>query len=737
MFTAQAIRSRIVPVPQKLSLLSGEPLVLTPSSKFCLTAPETKDGPVKTAREQLIRFFREHCAESCLCPDGIPVTLSLENAPADLKNAREAYRIQVSTQGITITGYGDSGLFYGVGSFCQLCRWDHTGAQLPALELLDWPDNPFRGYKQECRYGSNLMEKADWYAMIDDLAAKKINQISVALYGCWVMQYDGKVAEYLFLPLKGYPQLQTPMTVKFYSPTEGKWFDYQQLPPIYRDDFFGDIVRYCKDRGIVVIPGFNSLGHNTLIPRLLPEVAPKLADGTPQPTGFCTSCDETYEFLFRVYDQIIDEYLIPNEMYAFNILLDEVWEQYGVDPADPATKKTPWCRCPKCRDKTHSELFIEHAIKIIKHLKEKGMRSIMMANDMLVRKVSKLGDLSAPFLKRIDEENLKDVLLFDWWRYTDLKEGMDFVIEPDELNFRSIFCPWNGYYIWSLLTHPMRNNFLMAEMNHKAVCGEGVYQYALWDRSYDRIHDCFADYGWNFEGAGTLDNVTERYVSRHFAPMQRKAKHAYRLMELCTEQRPIHKDPENPDRAVISHYELMFGLLSYYPYCYYRDPKMGDYPRHFPGEGIGYLLEYRVAYERALKEIAAMAKEAAAIFEEAALTPGCDHHMARRMAYECRNYQVLTEDWQALLEIYDLTQKGEWKDIAAMARERQNARLSLMMLCEQAKEDFVLRSATMRNHSVFMQFFADIAAYLETTNAPRLDLLDITPIMSKESWMLR
>ena len=43
----------------------------------------------------------------------------------------------------------------------------------------------------------------------------------------------------------------------------------------------------------------------------------------------------------------------------------------------------------------------------------------------------------------------------------------------------------------------------------------------------------------------------------------------------------------------------------------------------------------------------------------------------------------------------------------------------------------------MRNHSVFMQFFSDIGSYLENTDVPQLDLLDITPIMSRESWMLR
>lgn len=737
MRTIQDIRTNIVPVPQKVSAVQGDAMKLTSSSKFCLSFPAAEKGPVKTAGEMMAAFLKSKCGDDCLCDSGIPVTLSLGNAPKEVKNEKEAYRIALDARGITIEGYGESGLFYGVSSFTQLCVWDNTGAELPAVEVLDWPDNPFRAYKQECRYGSNMMEKEDWFQMIDDLASKKINHISVALYGCWVMQYDGKVAEYLYLPLKGYPQLQTPMTVKYYSPTEGKWFNYEQLPPIYRDDLFGDIVRYAKDHGIVVIPGFNSFGHNTLIPRLLPEVAPKAEDGTPQPTGFCTSSEETYKFLFKVYDQIIDEYLIPNEMYAFNILLDEVWEQFGVDPEAPDVQYSPWCQCEKCRDKERSELFIEHAIKILKYLKQKGMKTIMMANDMLVRKISRLGDLSAPFLKRIAEEDLKDVLLFDWWWYNDLKERLDFLVQPDELNFRSIFCPWNGYYIWSLLTHPMRNNQIMAEINHNARCGEGIYQYSMWDRSYDRIHDCFADYGWNFVGAGSLQDVTARYVARHFAPMQRQARHAFRLMELCTEQRQSAKDPEHPEQAVISNNHLLVSQLSYYQYCYYKGPDIGAYPRHFPGAALTVVLEYRTAHERAMRSIAAMAKEAAAIFETAATTPGCDSAMARRMAYECRNYQVLTEDWLALLEIYDLTQSGEQKAIAPIARQRQNARLSLMTVCEQVKEKWAQKGATMRNHSIFMQIFADIATYIETADAPQLDLFDITPIMSKENWMLR
>ena len=176
--------------------------------------------------------------------------------------------------------------------------------------------------------------------------------------------------------------------------------------------------------------------------------------------------------------------------------------------------------------------------------------------------------------------------------------------------------------------------------------------------------------------------------------------------------------------------------LSYYLYCYFNSKR--EYPREFPGNALdGVVLPVREDMERFMYTVDAMAKEAKAIFEEAAVTPGCDQAMARRMAYECHNYIVLMEDWEAFLEIYDLTQGGDQKKIAPIARARQQARLALMLHCEQTKENWVCKAATMRNLSVFMQIFADIAAYIESTNEPALDLLHIKPICSKENLMIR
>ena len=663
------------------------------------------------------------------------MTLRLGDAPENIVQKGEAYRITVNSEGVEITGFGATGLYYGVSSFVQMSSWDSQGVELPAVEILDWPDNAYRAYKEECRYGSNVMEKADWLQLIDDVAAKKLNRLSLGIYGCWVVQYDGKLAEYLYMPIKAYPQLKTPMTVKYYSPLEDRWYNYETLPPIFKEDFLGELFRYAKDRGIDIIPGINSFGHNKLFPRMLPEVSPKDENGDPTKTGFCTSSEETYRLLFSIYDQIIDDYLIPNEIDSFNILLDEVKAQFGADEEHPEIRKSPWCQCERCKDRDKGDIFIEHAIKLISHLKARGMKSVTMSNDMIVGSSKVLGYLGDRMMKAVYEAGVQDVLVLGWWDYEELKEDIQFDRIDDTLGMRVYACPWNGYYIWSLLLHSIRNIKLLADMNHESKCSEGMHMYAMWDKSFDRTHDCFADLCWNYVGSGQLEDITARYVRRHFAPMVDEVLHGFRLMEWITEKRKEKKDPEKPLETVISNYRMLLLNMSYYKFCYYK--ARTEYPQHFPGNALKQLLPFRMDYERAMYSVAAMAKEAIAIFKEAAVTPGCDADAANRMVYECENYLVLVEDWMAFLKIYDLTQGRDQKKILPIAQARKNARLALMKRCEQTKEKWAQRGAIMRNHSVFMQCFADIERYIASTEEPQLDLLDITPIMSPENWMLR
>ncbi len=107
------------------------------------------------------------------------------------------------------------------------------------------------------------------------------------------------------------------------------------------------------------------------------------------------------------------------------------------------------------------------------------------------------------------------------------------------------------------------------------------------------------------------------------------------------------------------------------------------------------------------------------------------------MACECENYLCLVEDWITLLKMYDLTQGGDQKKIAPLARARQHARLALMAHYQRTKEKFTLEALMMRNQSIFMQMFADIADYIETTDEPTLDLMDVSGIMSQRFFDLR
>ena len=161
MYTLEDIKAIIHPVPQKVTELEGKPLVLTHTAKFNLTAPAAEKGPVKTAGEDMKAFLIAKCGEDCFAADGVPVTLKLGTAPEGIVCENEAYRLTVNEAGITVEGFGESGLYYGVLSAKQLLRFDNNGCTVPAVEVLDWPHRPFRAYKEECRYGSNVMEKAD------------------------------------------------------------------------------------------------------------------------------------------------------------------------------------------------------------------------------------------------------------------------------------------------------------------------------------------------------------------------------------------------------------------------------------------------------------------------------------------------------------------------------------------------------------------------------------------------
>ena len=742
------VENRILTKPRQVAYHDGPPVVLgrTGQAECCVRIEDAgKDAEMTVIagdlEDRLAGLLADRPRGEAACPpETTRITLQIGAAPAGIANADQGYAITVTDGEISLTGYGIAGLRYAVTSFIQCLGMENNLLTIPRLSLLDWPDMRTRGHFMESRYGSNLMTLADWQHVVDHMAAMKMNQLVVSLYGCWCVQYDGRVSEYLYVPLKSYEKLKTPVVIRYYSPAKGEWIDREQLPPMFEQDFFGDLVAYGKRKGVTVFPLFNSYGHNTLIPAQYPEISAKDENGEPTLTGYCTSNPDTYKMLFDIYDQIIDRYLAPNGVDSFHIGLDEVGDGIAQNADDVYKVRSPWCRCPDCAGQDRIQRFIGHAVKLVLHLKQRGMKHIYLYHDMLIAHGT-YGetDSCGLMMDALRQNDLLGEVVIDWWTYSDFQESLMFQTTRPELGLRRTVKPWNGYYHWTMLSHPLQNIYLLAKMGYEEGV-EGMQSYSAWDESYDRNHLAQACYAWNYLGTGAIADFRNHYARSRFGPAWEQAAIAFALLEQAAASNNRTYADGTP---VINRLSLLQHDLSYYFYSYVQTGK--PYPRLFPGEALRRLSTRRDEVAAALNEIAVLAGEAGAIFRTLADRGGESAGLARRFAYEAANYRCLAEDYLTLFHMADLAEqlaKSREEALAArirdLAGERKEARLRLMALLERTKEPFLLASH-MRNQAIFMQYFADLESYLARVNLAeiKLDFFDNTHFASQAFWNLR
>lgn len=129
----KASRMPVYPIPQKMTRSGGS--VTVPALKLI----GAKDAPTMNALKSMF----------ALSPNGLPVQMSIikgSKKPAgNIPQKAGAYSLSVTPQGIRMTGYDDEGLFYAAQTLLQLAEKTPSGVTIPQVEVLDWPDVPFRG----------------------------------------------------------------------------------------------------------------------------------------------------------------------------------------------------------------------------------------------------------------------------------------------------------------------------------------------------------------------------------------------------------------------------------------------------------------------------------------------------------------------------------------------------------------------------------------------------------------
>lgn len=129
----KAAPAPVYPIPQKMTRGSGS--VAVPALKLS----GARDEPTVNALKSMFS----------IAPNGLPVQMSIikgsKKAAGNIPRKAGAYSLSVTPQGIRMTGYDDEGLFYAAQTLLQLAEKSSSGVTVPVVEVLDWPDVPFRG----------------------------------------------------------------------------------------------------------------------------------------------------------------------------------------------------------------------------------------------------------------------------------------------------------------------------------------------------------------------------------------------------------------------------------------------------------------------------------------------------------------------------------------------------------------------------------------------------------------
>ena len=319
---------RVVPLPQSINSVKGEPFVLDETRQIVY------QGDENMARNA--RFFADYIAEK--------THLSLQVAAADKKNVKgnvllgidskiqeaEGYRIEVSAKGVRVMGSTPAGVFYGIQTLRKSLPLQEAKAAvtLPAALITDAPRFSYRGMHLDCARHMFSVDFVKEY--IDLLALHNMNRFH------WHLTED----QGWRIEIKKYPRLaevaawRSGTTLSHNSDVD----DGIRYGGYYTQAQIREIVKYAADRYVEIIPEIDMPGHMLAVLAAYPELG---CTGGPYEVGhfwgvyrdiLCAGNPKVYEVLKDVLGEVCDR--CPSE-----------YIHIGGDEAP----KMKWKECPKCQ----------------------------------------------------------------------------------------------------------------------------------------------------------------------------------------------------------------------------------------------------------------------------------------------------------------------------------------------------------------------------------------------------
>lgn len=279
---------------------------------------------------------------------------------------KEEYRLYITEKDVIIRCGHEQGAFYGLQTLKQIEYQYKNADAIPCMVICDKPHFGHRGFMIDC--ARHFFSVEDLKKMIEACAMFKFNVFH------WHLTDD----QGWRLPIDKYSLLNDVSSYRMSSQFGRLETDMRPYGGLYSKEDIREIIAFCQERYIDVIPEFDVPGHTRSILAAYPKLScrqlplPVAVRAGIFSDGLCPGKDEVYEFVYDILDEIMD--LFPGEY--IHIGGDEM-------------PKAHWKKCDDCKKKMAEQGLTDFedlqgyfTNKVTEYLHSKG-KQVIVWNDTL------------------------------------------------------------------------------------------------------------------------------------------------------------------------------------------------------------------------------------------------------------------------------------------------------------------------------------------------------------------
>lgn len=278
----------------------------------------------------------------------------------DEKADGEEYALVINEDGIMLTAAGDRGFFYARQTLKQILN--QYGHSLPYMSIIDKPRYAYRGFMLDC--SRHFFEVEELKKIIEAASLFKLNAFH------WHLSDDHGFR----VQIDKYPLL-TVIGSNRNGDNFGSFLrDKEPHGGYYTKKQIKEIVDFCRERFIEVIPEIDMPGHASAILAAYPEYS-------------CTGAQVEVKTVNRIFSK---ETLCPGKEKTIKLVTDILSEIIELFPGryvhigGDETPKDNWKKCPHCQKRmkcealaNEEELQSYFTNRVADFLESKGKKAIV------------------------------------------------------------------------------------------------------------------------------------------------------------------------------------------------------------------------------------------------------------------------------------------------------------------------------------------------------------------------